>query len=153
MVVVKKSLNQLEEKKLTEQVKKYCVLYDKSHKGYMEKGTANSTWNEIAKIFEFLVNGVCVCVCFRPPTLKASSVWGWQSRVQINYVVLKTFFSSTKFLHRYFSMNHQAFLTSHFILFAHQKRAKPRLNQLDVRLAFRTWGNHYQVPPSVRTTS
>ena len=62
MVVVKKSLNQLEEKKLTEQVKKYCVLYDKSHKGYMEKGTANSTWNEIAKIFEFLVNGVCVCV-------------------------------------------------------------------------------------------
>ena len=60
-----------------------------------------------------------VCVCLRPSTLKASSVWGWKSRVQINDVVLITLFSSAKFLHRYFSMNHQAFLTSHFILFAH----------------------------------
>ena len=60
-----------------------------------------------------------VCVCLRPSTLKASSVWGWKSRVQINDVVLKTLFSSAKFLQRYFSMNHQAFLTSCFILFAH----------------------------------
>ena len=52
----------------------------------------------------------CVCVCLPPSTLKASSVWGWKSRVQVNDVVLKTLFSSAKFLHRYFSMNHQAFL-------------------------------------------
>ena len=54
---------------------------------------------------------VCVCVCV--------SVWGWNSRAQINDVVLKTFLSSAKFLHRYFSMKHQTFLTSRFILFAH----------------------------------
>ena len=85
---------------------------------------------------------VCVCVCLRPSTVKVSSVWGWNSNGQINNIVLKTFLSSTTFLHRYFSMKHQSFLTSCFILFAHQKRAKPRLNQLDVRLAFKTWGLH-----------
>ena len=62
---------------------------------------------------------VCMCVCLRPSTSKASSIWGWKSRVQINDVVLKTLFSSANFLHRYFSMNHQAFPTSRFILFAH----------------------------------
>ena len=46
---------------------------------------------------------VCVCVCLRPSTVKASSVWGWNSRGQINDVVLKTFLSSAKSLHRYFS--------------------------------------------------
>ena len=60
----------------------------------------------------------CVCVCLRPSTVKASSFWGWNSRGQINDVVLKTLFPSAKFPHRYFSMNHQAFLTSRFILFA-----------------------------------
>ena len=60
-----------------------------------------------------------VCVCLRPSTLKSSSVWDWKSRVQINDVVLKTLFFSAKFLLRYFSMNHQVFLTSLFILFAH----------------------------------
>ena len=37
MAVVKKSLNLLEESELTEEVREYSVLYDKSHKGYMEK--------------------------------------------------------------------------------------------------------------------
>ena len=66
-----------------------------------------------------LLTWLYVCVCLRPSNLKASSIWGWKSRVQINDVVLKTLFSSANFLHRYFSMNHQAFLTSRFILFAH----------------------------------
>ena len=47
----------------------------------------------------FQVALLCVCVCLRPSTLKVSSVWGWKSRVQINDVVLKTLFSSAKFLH------------------------------------------------------
>ena len=69
---------------------------------------------------------VCVCVCVHaclfvhPFTLKASYVWfSWNAREQINDVVLKTFLSSTKSLRRYFRMKHQAFLTSHFILFTH----------------------------------
>ena len=77
---------------------------------------------------------VCVCVCLcvytRPFTVKASSVWiSWSTRDQINDVVLKTYISNAKFLHCYSRMKHLTFLTSHFILFTHQKRAKPRLNQ------------------------
>ena len=73
---------------------------------------------------------VCICmyVCVRPFTVKASSVWiSWTARERINDVVLKTFISWSKSLHRYFRMK-LTFLTSHFILFTHQKRAKPRLN-------------------------
>ena len=70
-----------------------------------------------------------VCVCLRPFTLKASSVWiSWNATEQINDVVLNTFLFSAKSLHRYYSMEHQSFLTSHFILFTHQKRVEPRLN-------------------------
>ena len=54
---------------------------------------------------------VCVCVCLRPSTVNASSVWSWNSRGQINDVVLKTFLSSAKSLHRYFSIKHRALLT------------------------------------------
>ena len=62
---------------------------------------------------------VCVCVCtVRPLTLKASSVCFIRIAMeQINYVVLKTFLSSVKSLHRYSGMKYQTFLTSHVILF------------------------------------
>ena len=61
---------------------------------------------------------VCVCcVSLRPSTVRASSVWGWKSRGQINDVALETLPSSTKSVHRYFSMKYQAFLASSFILF------------------------------------
>ena len=73
---------------------------------------------------------VRACVCVRPFTVKASSVWiSWTAREQINDVVLKTFVFSAKFLRRYFRMKHLTFLINHFILFTHQKRAEPRLNQ------------------------
>ena len=73
---------------------------------------------------------VCVCVCLRPVTVKGSSVWiSWNAREQINNVMLKTFLSFAKSLHHYFRMKHQSFLTSHFILFTHQKWSEPRLNQ------------------------
>ena len=71
-----------------------------------------------------------VCVCLRPSTVKASSVWNsWNASKQINDVMLKTCISSAKSLHRYFRVKLQTFQTRHFILFTHQQRAEPRLNQ------------------------
>ena len=49
MAVFKKSLNLLEKEELVEEVRKYPVLYDKSHRWYTEKDTVNNSWNEIAK--------------------------------------------------------------------------------------------------------
>ena len=64
--------------------------------------------------------GACVCVCLRPFTVKASSLWiSWNTREQINNVMLKTLIPYAKSIHRYFRMQHQTFLTSHFILFTH----------------------------------
>ena len=92
-------------------------------------------------ITSLLLTRVCVfvyvCVCLRPSTVKASSVWGWNSRGQINDIVLKTFLSSSKSLYGQFSMKHRGFLTSCFILFIHQMWTKPRLNQLYAHLSFR----------------
>ena len=72
----------------------------------------------------------CVCVFLRPFTMKASSVWiNWNTREQINKVQLIKFFSYAKSLQHYFRVKHLTFLTNHFILFLHQKRAKLPLNQ------------------------
>ena len=75
---------------------------------------------------------VCVSVClwvFTSIHPEASSLWiSWTVRERINDVMLKTFLSYAKSLHRYFRMKHQTFLTSHFILFTHWKRTEPRLN-------------------------
>ena len=59
----------------------------------------------------------------------------WTTREQINDVMLKTLFTYAKSFHRSFRMKHLIFLTSHFILFTHQKRVKPRRNQ---------WGFRFQ---------
>lgn len=42
MTIAKKSLNSSEEEELTAEVRKYPVLYDKSHKEYMEKDAVNN---------------------------------------------------------------------------------------------------------------
>ena len=77
---------------------------------------------------------VCVCVggwvgvggCVRPSTEKASSVWiSWTTSEQINNVVLETFISYGKSLHRYCRMKHLTLVT---------------LSLTSVRVAFRTWG-------------
>ena len=73
---------------------------------------------------------VCVCACVRPFIVKASSVWiSWAARDQINDALLKTFIPYGKSLHCYFRIKHLTFLTSHFVLFPHQKWAEPHLNQ------------------------
>ena len=51
---------------------------------------------------------VCVCVCLRPSTVKASFVSG-TAREQINDVVLKTLDSSAGSLHFYFGMQNITF--------------------------------------------
>ena len=81
---------------------------------------------------------LCVCVClFMSIHHEGFICLGLESRGQIIDVVLKTFLSFAKFLHRYFSMKHRAFLASRFILFTHQKQAKPQLNQLYVCIPFK----------------
>ena len=64
---------------------------------------------------------VCLCMCvFTSIHRGASSVWiSWDSREQINDVMLKTLISYAKLIHRYFGMQHLIFLSSHFSLFAH----------------------------------
>ena len=51
---------------------------------------ANFPFSTSEAMRDYYLQTWCVCVWLRPSTLKASSVWGWKSRVQINDVVLKT---------------------------------------------------------------
>ena len=61
MAVAKNSLNLLKEEELTEEVRKYFVLYDKSHKGYMEKDAVNKKKQvDAKKRNEFLENGTII---------------------------------------------------------------------------------------------
>ena len=72
---------------------------------------------------DWFVFGVCV----RSSTVKASSVWiSWETREQINDVMLKTLMSCAKSLHRY--VRHTRSGQSHDLT--------------SVILAFRTWGLH-----------
>ena len=106
-------------------------------------------------MFSCLSLCVYVCVCLRLFTMKASSVWIiWDTRRQINNVMLKTLISYAKSLHCYFRIQPLTFLTSHFILFAYWKRAKPRLNKCTSR--FQTMGPSStikQTSPLVRATT
>ena len=67
---------------------------------------------------------VCVFLFLRPSTVKASSVWiswdtSWDTREQINNLMLNKLTSYANFLHRYFRIHHLTFLTSQVVLFAH----------------------------------
>ena len=95
---------------------------------------------------------LCVCLCLRPSTRKASSVW---VGIRGNRSTATMLLSSAKSLHLYFSLKHPAFLISRFIHFTHQKWKNPRLNQLYMRLISKheAFSYHYQGSPSVRATS
>jgi hypothetical protein len=53
----KKHLSLLDEEKLTETIRNYPVLYDKSHKGYKERDAVSNAWREVADVLDFVENG------------------------------------------------------------------------------------------------
>ena len=84
---------------------------------------------------------VCVCVCLRPSTAKASSVWiSWNTREQINNVLLKTLDSSAGSLHRYFGMQSLTFQPA--ALPCSYSKSEHSHDLTSIRLAFRTQGLH-----------
>ena len=76
------------------------------------KFTAPGSLSPCTFLYRINTSGVCDKVRLRPSTVKASSVWSWNSREQINNLLLKMFLSSAKSLHRYLSMKDRAFLYS-----------------------------------------
>ena len=70
---------------------------------------------------------VCARVCVRPFTVKASSLW-ISSTAREQIIGVEDVYFLCLSLHRYFRMKHLAFLTSHFILFTHWKRADSRIH-------------------------
>ena len=84
---------------------------------------------------------MCVCVCVCVSTVKASSVWiSWDTREQINDVVLKTLDSSAGSLHRYFGMQNLTFQLA--ALSCSYTRSEHSHDLTSIRLAFRTRGIH-----------
>ena len=53
----RRNISLYDEEKLTEEVRKYPVIYDKCHKGYMERDVVLNAWKEIAENLPFLENG------------------------------------------------------------------------------------------------
>ena len=73
-------------------------------------------------------------------TVKASSVWiRWDTREQINNVMLKTLNSCAKSLHRYFRMQH---LTFQLAALSCLHTSGQRHDLTSVSLAVRTWDLH-----------
>ena len=82
-------------------------------------------------------NNIYVCVCLRPSTVKASSVWKTETaREQINDVVLKTWDSSAGSLHLYFGMQYLTFQLA--ALSCSYTRSGHSHDLTSIRLAFRT---------------
>ena len=74
-------------------------------------------------------------------TVKASSVWtSWDTRVQINDVVLKTLDSSAGSLHRYFGMQNLTFQLA--ALSCSYTKSGHNHDLTSTHLAFRTWDLH-----------
>ena len=84
---------------------------------------------------------MCVCVCLCSSTVKVSSVWiRWDTREQINDVMLKTLNSYTDSLYRYFGMQNLIF---QLVALSWSHTRSGQSNDLtSVRLAFRTWDLH-----------
>lgn len=51
------SLSLKEEEKLSEIVKNYPCLYDKTSRGYKEKDVGINAWNEVAENLDFIEDG------------------------------------------------------------------------------------------------
>ena len=84
---------------------------------------------------------VCVCVCLRLSIVKASSVWiKWDTREQINDVLLKTLNSYVDSLYRYFIMQNLTFQLA--TLSCSHTRSRKSHDLTSVRLVFRTWSFH-----------
>ena len=109
-------------------------------------------------VHDFLMMLTCVCVCLSLSTVKASSVWiSWDTREQINDVVLKTLDSSSGSLHRFFGMQSLTFqLAARSCSYT---RSEHSHDSTSIRLAFRTqdlhspltdvaFGTHYTVSRS-----
>ena len=47
----------MEDELLCEEVRKYPILYDKSHKGYKEKVVVQNAWSNVVKELPFIENG------------------------------------------------------------------------------------------------
>ena len=51
------SLSIKEEEQLSEKVKEFPVLYDKTAKGYREKDAVNNAWRSVAETLDFAEDG------------------------------------------------------------------------------------------------
>ena len=51
-----KGLSLVEEEKLSETVRNFPVLYDKSKKGYKERDAVKNAWTEVARSLDFIEN-------------------------------------------------------------------------------------------------
>ena len=51
-----------DEERLSEKVKMYPCRYDKTTKGYKEKGVLQNPWNAVAELLEFDEDGTCLSV-------------------------------------------------------------------------------------------
>ena len=51
-----------DEERLSEKVKMYPCLYDKTTKGYKEKDVLQNSWNAVAELYEFVEDGTCFSI-------------------------------------------------------------------------------------------
>ena len=54
MAECRKGLSLLDEEKISEAVRNFPVLYDKSHKGYKERDTVKNAWTEVANSLQVI---------------------------------------------------------------------------------------------------
>ena len=64
MASQRKNLSLLEEEKLTEIIRDFPILYDKSHQGYKERDAVENAWSEVAKSLEYVETGDMAKLCF-----------------------------------------------------------------------------------------
>ena len=51
-----------DEERLSEKVKMYPCLYDKTTKGYKEKDVLQNSWNAVAELLEFVEDSTCLSI-------------------------------------------------------------------------------------------